>query len=216
MIRIRWSVIVLLLLTNASLLTVLSRPAAAQQDLTDNQFFYKEDDNCGTTEGYGYAQIEVSDDATMLDAWAQTSLVCNGGPNPSEYGAAIKAAVTVNHIQVDNDNELSGGSGGDADVYFMEMTQPTDQWDLTASYGTYEAEYCDPLSGSDECDPTYDASSDVNLVVGDPTPVIYSVTPSSWYADGVPRQVTVYGTDFGDNPSMQINDTSIAISSVSY
>ncbi len=54
----------------------------------------------------------------------------------------------------------------------------------------------------------FGTSNAVTFTVGDPTPAISSVSPSTWNA-GMTTSFTVYGTGFGTNPSLAISGSGI-------
>lgn len=54
-----------------------------------------------------------------------------------------------------------------------------------------------------------EASTDQQVTIGDDTPIISSISPSTWLAGGSPFTVTITGQHFGTNPSVQLSDNSI-------
>jgi hypothetical protein len=55
----------------------------------------------------------------------------------------------------------------------------------------------------------FGTSNSLTFTVADPTPVISSIDPSTWYA-GTSKNVTITGTGFGSNPSVGITATGVS------
>jgi len=122
-------------LAASALWGVLTLPAMADQTVNNSQWAEIFDDCGSTDELFGFAQLTVSDDGTMLDAYADAYMV-RYDPNPGVWGTLLEVDVYVNSQHLDHGFFFNGdGFGGDYSYENYFQVQPGNNVIFNAQYG---------------------------------------------------------------------------------
>ena len=150
----------------------------------------------------------------QCNGWVSSSIT----PNPFFVEVENTAYLTFtdtwnNNSTYDLTNVAQWGGGGNVTASSGGVVTGVNAG--TASVGAgdpYEPVFAGIVCGmySNPCPVGYGVSGSTSGNVGDPTPVVQSVSPSVWNA-GATTTVTITGTGFGTAPQLTLSDASIGV-----